>query len=138
MRSAFANPGKFLEGWPFATPPARRAEGEIRAPDTLVEVTSYATADAGSIPAVSTNQDQTKQAIFRGTGPAKALGGLSDDDCFERFASAGKFQCCLSLLKIKSVRDQWQWINLAASDQCEGCAHVRRTGRIASGDREFI
>jgi len=42
--------------WPATTPPARRVEGEIRAPATLVDATFYATADAGSIPAVSTSQ----------------------------------------------------------------------------------
>src|SRR5258708_6776384 len=41
--------------WSRATPPARRSRDEIRAPATLVDATFYATADAGSIPAVSTN-----------------------------------------------------------------------------------
>src|SRR5581483_8941774 len=40
--------------WLSATRPAWLAESEIRAPATLVDATSYATADAGSIPAVST------------------------------------------------------------------------------------
>jgi len=38
----------------LTTRPARRVEGEIRAPATLVDATFHAIADAGSIPAVST------------------------------------------------------------------------------------
>jgi hypothetical protein len=54
-RSASAKPGKASGGWSRGTPPARRPRDEIRAPDTLVDATSCAIADAGSIPAVSTN-----------------------------------------------------------------------------------
>ena len=39
--------------WLPTTPPAWRVGSEIRAPDTLVDITSYATADGGSIPPVS-------------------------------------------------------------------------------------
>src|SRR5437879_4763025 len=45
--------GTSFGSWSFATRPAWRAEDEIRAPATLVEATFHATADAGSIPAVS-------------------------------------------------------------------------------------
>ena len=54
MRFAPADPGTLKELAP-TTPPARRVEGEIRAPATLVDATFHATADAGSIPAVSTD-----------------------------------------------------------------------------------
>src|SRR5437763_315269 len=37
VRPAFAKPGTSSEGWSPATPPARRAGDEIRAPATLVE-----------------------------------------------------------------------------------------------------
>jgi hypothetical protein len=57
---------KLFRSWPSTTRPARLVEGEIRAPATLVDATSYATADAGSIPAVSTSVPES---------PAKA--GLS-------------------------------------------------------------
>src|SRR3954468_10354242 len=53
-RSAFAEPGTSSEGWSPATLPVWRAGDENRAPDTLVEATFSAIADAGSIPAVST------------------------------------------------------------------------------------
>jgi hypothetical protein len=53
-RSASAEPGKASGGWSPTTRPARRAGDEIRAPATLVEAALHATADAGSIPAVST------------------------------------------------------------------------------------
>src|SRR5215213_3738648 len=65
-RSAPAEPGTSSGSWPHATPPARRAWGEIRAPDTLVDVTSGATADVGSIPTVS-----TKPAISRGNAVSR-------------------------------------------------------------------
>gem|GEM_PF-1863310 len=52
-RTVLAKLGKFFGDWLHATPPARRARSEIRAPDTLVDITSYATADVGSIPTVS-------------------------------------------------------------------------------------
>src|SRR4051794_39148988 len=53
-RSAFAEPGTSSEGWSPATLPVWRSGDENRAPDTLVEATPSAIADAGSIPAVST------------------------------------------------------------------------------------
>src|SRR2546423_9380935 len=52
-RVAPSAPGTPFGSWSFATRPAWRAEDEIRAPATLVEATFHATADAGSIPAVS-------------------------------------------------------------------------------------
>src|SRR5436305_2947174 len=52
-RVAPSAPGTSFGSWSFATPPAWRAKDEIRAPATLVEATFHATADAGSIPAVS-------------------------------------------------------------------------------------
>ena len=54
MRPAPADPGTFFWSWSPTTPPAWRVGDEIRAPDTLVDTTFCATADAGSIPAVST------------------------------------------------------------------------------------
>ena len=48
-------------GWSFATPPAWRAKDEIRSPATLVEATFHATADAGSIPAVSIGTREAAQ-----------------------------------------------------------------------------
>src|SRR3954447_24850878 len=56
-RSAFAEPGTSSEGWSLATLPVWRAGDENRAPDTLVEATFSAIADAGSIPAVSTSRE---------------------------------------------------------------------------------
>ncbi len=50
--------------WLPTTPPARRVGGEIRAPDTLVDTISYATADGGSIPPVSTRQDRPQNSAF--------------------------------------------------------------------------
>src|SRR3954452_15015910 len=58
-RSAFAEPGTSSEGWSPATLPVWRAGDENRAPDTLVEATFSAIADAGSIPAVSTGSGRT-------------------------------------------------------------------------------
>src|SRR2546423_9524615 len=52
-RVAPSAPGTPFGSWSFATRPAWRAKDEIRAPATLVEATFHATADAGSIPAVS-------------------------------------------------------------------------------------
>src|SRR5437763_9488283 len=52
-RDAPSAPGTSSGSWSFATPPAWRAKDEIRAPATLVEAIFHATADAGSIPAVS-------------------------------------------------------------------------------------
>src|SRR3954453_22960445 len=57
-RSAFAEPGTSSEVWSPATLPVWRAGDENRAPDTLVEATFSAIADAGSIPAVSTGSDE--------------------------------------------------------------------------------
>src|SRR4051812_9111344 len=65
-RSASPEPGTSFRGWSSATPPARRAEDEIRAPDTLVEAALHAIADVGSIPTVST-----------GVGKAAPLSGFS-------------------------------------------------------------
>src|SRR5437763_13299566 len=52
-RDAPSATGTSSGSWSFATPPAWRVEEETRAPATLVEATFHATADAGSIPAVS-------------------------------------------------------------------------------------
>ena len=54
----------------MATPPAWRVKSEIRAPDTLVDATSYATADAGSIPAVSTSNRQQRGGVANGDSAA--------------------------------------------------------------------
>src|SRR3954452_11329726 len=53
-RPALAEPGTSSGGWSRGTSPAKRPRDENRAPDTLVDATSGAIADAGSIPAVST------------------------------------------------------------------------------------
>jgi hypothetical protein len=66
-RPASAKPGKASGGWSRGTPPARRPRDENRAPDTLVDATSCAIADAGSIPAVST--------VWLGDGASGALFG---------------------------------------------------------------
>jgi hypothetical protein len=66
-RSASAKPGTSSGGWSRRTPPARRLRDENRAPDTLVDATSCAIADAGSIPAVST--------VWLGDGASGALFG---------------------------------------------------------------
>src|SRR3954451_1091725 len=52
-RPASAEPGTPSGSWSPGTPPARQPEDENRAPATLVDATFHATADAGSIPAVS-------------------------------------------------------------------------------------
>jgi len=64
-RSASAKPGTSSGGWSRRTPPARRLRDENRAPDTLVDATSCAIADAGSIPAVSTNFTDCAEARIR-------------------------------------------------------------------------
>ena len=82
MRSASAKPGKTQGGWSPATPPARRAGDEIRAPATLVEAISHAITDVGSIPTVSTGTDRSEEARishpdagFRGREGAKGCEG---------------------------------------------------------------
>ena len=50
----------------LTTRPARRVEGEIRAPATLVDATFHAIADAGSIPAVSTHPPRGETCRMRG------------------------------------------------------------------------
>src|SRR5437588_6289410 len=55
VRPASANPGDSTGSWSSGPPPARQPEDETRAPATLVDATFHATADAGSIPAVSIN-----------------------------------------------------------------------------------
>ena len=56
----------------LTTRPARRVEGEIRAPATLVDATFHAIADAGSIPAVSTDEGSGSLAsAIACTGPAR-------------------------------------------------------------------
>ena len=64
-RSASAKPGTSSGGWSRRTPPARRLRDENRAPDTLVDATSCAIADVGSIPTVSTNFTDRAEARIR-------------------------------------------------------------------------
>src|SRR2546421_7330944 len=66
--------GTLLGSWSFAPPPAWRAKDEIRAPATLVEATLHATADAGSIPAVSIRRRSVaalRKARTAGISPAQ-------------------------------------------------------------------
>src|SRR3954466_4676211 len=58
--------GHLQEGWSRGTPPAWRPRDETRAPDTLVDAIFGAIADAGSIPAVSTNFTKVELWIRQG------------------------------------------------------------------------
>ena len=55
-------------GWSRVTLPMWRPRDEIRASDTLVDTTIDATADAGSIPAVSTFTEGHHMVAFRFNG----------------------------------------------------------------------
>src|SRR3954449_8749954 len=79
-RAAPSAPGTPFGSWSFATRPAWRAKDEIRAPATLVEATFHATADAGSIPAVS----------IVGNREAAQPGGFSAFEQKPRLTRAGR------------------------------------------------
>src|SRR4051794_30707277 len=63
------HPGASSGSWSPRPPPARQPEDETRAPATLVDATFHATADAGSIPAVSISEDLRVEVQTQQDGP---------------------------------------------------------------------